>query len=84
MDKNQLRKKLSFISKTFDHHITYRLSPTKSQASSTESSSSLDQCNLNDELNNNKPLFTSTTDLDALGERIFKDFTSLFEKDGNM
>ena len=94
MDKNksQLKKKLSLFGKTLDHHLAHRLSPTKSQQPSgihPSSSVNLSQSNLDtsgDSGNSAQPAasLSGCTDLDALGERIFRDFTNSFEKDGNM
>lgn len=95
MDKNksQFKKKLSLFGKTLDHHLTHRLSPTKSQpASNIHASSSVNISQpildtSSDQTDPNKPATSSTAnsvDQDALGERIFRDFTNSFEKDGNM
>ena len=92
-NKNQFKKKLSLFGKTLDHHLTHRLSPTKSQPSSSihpSTSVNISQPNLDtssDNVDSTKPAassLASSTDLDALGERIFRDFTNSFEKDGNV
>ena len=88
-NKNQFKKKLSLFGRTLDHHLANRLSPTKSQPSSSHhSSSSVNKSESIDTSNDNvdsaRPATASSTDLDALGERVFRDFTNSFEKDGNM
>lgn len=78
MDKNQFKKRLSLITKTIDHHLIYRLSPTKSQSSNVNQSNQQNEIDQSNEHNNNP------VDPDARGERIFKDFTTMFDEDGNI
>lgn len=88
-NKNQFKKKLSLFGKTLDHHLAHRLSPTKSQQSSPNLNAS-SSVNLSQSINTSSDNVDSTkslaasADQDALGERIFRDFTNSFEKDGNM
>lgn len=87
MDKNHFKKKLSLISKTIDHHLNYR-SPTKAQSSIVNNNNNNEPIKspLSDEMKSlSKPsTLSNSTDQNALGEKIFKDFTNIFEKDENM